>query len=750
MKRESHVASWALLITTLLALVAVSVVELFEVPARIYSQTLWHVPRLFFLTCAGNAKHLMVPMWFLFWLGLLRAHFPTGTRWHRWAVVLVILLSVALALAGYHTLISYERFEGHIPLMLLFALLGIAVAGMALFFMWPPTRPFPGWSAKPYQWAFASLFLALGIVMHVLNKLLFRQTYPTLHLSVLQLSFALMSGGLAVLLYRLVPRNAWPRQWIRRLLGVVAVHLLVLCWLPFSPEWAAASRSLYARFTLPGQADSLAVDQLEKLTRSAEANAADLAPASDGVDIFKEMSGMPELPPNFRLNNYNVLWITVEALRYDQTSLFDPKRNTTPRLLQLLHDEGAFVFDSAWSPSIRTMVVVSSMLAMTYPAFTKIHLSRNTIFGTLDKSELRVSDLFRGAGYRTFRVTHNISSVFEKRNHGLGQGFDVNKLVCPSTLDPDCDLEISQEAAQAIDGVRGDKKPFFGWVFFSSPHAPYLAHYPDMPDKTDMDRFRQEIRFSDEQIGFLVDRLKSTGQWNKAILIVMGDHGDECKEHGRQYHDSLYQEVARVAMLVRIPKVAGHRVTRPVSSLYTFPWLLAQGSPTLSWAAQERMRSDLGPVMMLTDGAVFSEILGTSRSEVALVHGSYRLHANLVSQSFELFNLEKDMGEQHDIFHTDTAAAQKLQKLLDNYLRIREARTRIVYAPTPKPAVKAGDKKNTDAKGAKAAQKPAPRKTPQRKDGLPSGSATPVNPPPAPQAPSPVSNDTPHQHGGKP
>jgi hypothetical protein len=56
---------------------------------------------------------------------------------------------------------------------------------------------------------------------------------------------------------------------------------------------------------------------------------------------FQKQSHLPRLPPGFELKDYNVLFISSEATRFDHTGLSKSAIAPTPNLVRL-RDEGAF------------------------------------------------------------------------------------------------------------------------------------------------------------------------------------------------------------------------------------------------------------------------------------------------------------------------------------------------------------------------------------------------------------------------
>jgi iduronate 2-sulfatase len=168
---------------------------------------------------------------------------------------------------------------------------------------------------------------------------------------------------------------------------------------------------------------------------------------------------------------------------------------------------------------------------------------------------------------------------------------------------------VLQRCAQRKD------RPFFLAVGFFRPHTPYVAprdpyfgYYPerDMPvvqgvkedqadippaglasykqeqDKLTDDLRRQclqayyaSISFMDAQVGRVMSALDRLGLTDNTIIVFTSDHGYHTGEHGLWQKMSLFEESARVPLLIVAPGVAakGGVAKSPVSLVDVFPTL---------------------------------------------------------------------------------------------------------------------------------------------------------------------------------
>jgi arylsulfatase A-like enzyme len=63
---------------------------------------------------------------------------------------------------------------------------------------------------------------------------------------------------------------------------------------------------------------------------------------------------------------------------------------------------------------------------------------------------------------------------------------------------------------------------------------------------------------ADQELGEIRKALEAAGLWEKTVVIVAADHGEELREHGWIGHNvHVYDESAHVPLVVRLPAAAG-------------------------------------------------------------------------------------------------------------------------------------------------------------------------------------------------
>jgi uncharacterized sulfatase len=162
-------------------------------------------------------------------------------------------------------------------------------------------------------------------------------------------------------------------------------------------------------------------------------------------------------------------------------------------------------------------------------------------------------------------------------------------------------------AAEAIELLEGfGDRPFFIGVGFYRPHTPYVAPKPyfakypldkitlaplqsnlgELPPGALMsqkqehskltDPLRREAKqayhasttFMDAQVGKVLDALDRLGLADETIVVMASDHGYHLGEHGLWQKQSLFEESARVPLVISAPGMkTGGRVTTSLAEL---------------------------------------------------------------------------------------------------------------------------------------------------------------------------------------
>jgi hypothetical protein len=272
----------------------------------------------------------------------------------------------------------------------------------------------------------------------------------------------------------------------------------------------------------------------------------------------------------------NVLIFLIDTLRQDHLSCYGYARKTSPNLDAFARD--AIRFTDAMSASSWTRPSVASLLTGTYP---NTHGSQDE-WDVVRPEVPRLAERLRDAGYETHGIMGNLNCL---PMSGFGITFfrylDAKSRMLGKTTD-----DVTVDAA--IKTLEfADDRPWFLYVHAMGPHGPYTPPYPyhslfqtpeaDRDEHADaIDAYDGEIAYTDAQFGRLIEALKRLGEYDRTLILVVADHGEEFWDHGGTDHGTtLYEELLRVPFLVKLPD--GARGGTTVDSLVE----LVDVAPTL-------------------------------------------------------------------------------------------------------------------------------------------------------------------------
>jgi len=416
-----------------------------------------------------------------------------------------------------------------------------------------------------------------------------------------------------------------------------------------------------------------------------------LAPPSTAA----ERSALYRSPPN-------VLLITVDTLRADRLSGYGYRRPTTPAIDRLLA-RGAR-FDQARTVEPLTNPACSSMLTSLYP-----HEHGATRNGLRMRPKLpSLAKTLDAQGYVTAAFIGNWT--LKDDISGLGEHFQTYEEVLTrkrwlGLIAGEATAEDVNEAAFAwLDDHAGRRRPFFAWVHYVEPHAPYEFQADvakrlgiDRRGDSKSDRYDTEIAFVDLHVGGLVERIEGDPRLAGNTLIVFtSDHGESLGEHGEWGHGrTLYDPALQVPLAFYWPgKIRPQRVSVNATILDVAPTvlgLLGAERPgsfrgfdwTAVLAGRAEPPTDRPTWYQAHKGAVLS--LTDSRNarrdgllELGLVRGRRKEIVQVNRREHRIFDLRRDPRERSNLNGRRYQPSDELQKWIEH---VEEALTDSADAP---------------------------------------------------------------------
>jgi arylsulfatase A-like enzyme len=277
--------------------------------------------------------------------------------------------------------------------------------------------------------------------------------------------------------------------------------------------------------------------------------------------------------------------------------------------------------------------------------------------------------------------------------HGFARGFDVYYDSVPFA-------GFSSTVPRALDWLsRRGAQPFFMFLHGYDAHGqgPWPPAQPDRSGRFqelrratisghNLDVPEDERRawravydsraaHADEGVGRFLDALAAMPELSsRTAVIIMADHGEELFERGGVDHGTtLYDEVLRVPLLVRVPGRKPRRVAAQVRLLDVAPTildLLGVKDPRFKAQAQGvslRPLLDGGELPPMDALSETDFLYSVSKRSVRLA-GGRKLIFDLENLTRECYDLRRDPGERADLCAKDAAAGRETDRRLRSLL----------------------------------------------------------------------------------
>jgi arylsulfatase A-like enzyme len=303
----------------------------------------------------------------------------------------------------------------------------------------------------------------------------------------------------------------------------------------------------------------------------------------------------------------DVLLITIDTLRADHLGVYGYPRPTSASIDRFA--QGAVTFDQAYSywPKTRgSFVALMTGRRDSQTGYGKTHQVLLDFNPTL-------AGALQAAGYRT-------AAVLDNANLSAGNGYAKGFLSYRETWQEPA-LATEMDRTRAItsagieflteNGAQGQRPPFFLWLHYVNPHAPYAP--PPPWDSAFMDasaragsalpvvadfhggiprrwavpgqrrlgyyvaQYDGEIAAVDAEVGRVLEALGNAGLGGRTLVVLTSDHGESLGEHAYYFDhgEDVFDPSLRIPLLVRLPGApAGARTDVLASTLDLVPTVL--------------------------------------------------------------------------------------------------------------------------------------------------------------------------------
>ena len=196
-----------------------------------------------------------------------------------------------------------------------------------------------------------------------------------------------------------------------------------------------------------------------------------------------------------------------------------------------------------------------------------------------------------------------------------------------------------------------------------------LGKHDEARSRQYMQAYHACVSFVDAQIGYLLQAVKRNGLWDRTIVVFTSDHGYHLGEHFMWGKVTLFEECARVPMMIRVPGLtsAGSHSESLVQLIDLYPTLADLCSIAVPATLQGKsIRPVLEGKNVAVNRAAYTVVArggGDKRFLGKSIRTAQWRYAEWGQESEnELYDLSKDPGEYRNLAR-EPAEAETVKKL---------------------------------------------------------------------------------------
>jgi len=345
-----------------------------------------------------------------------------------------------------------------------------------------------------------------------------------------------------------------------------------------------------------------------------------------------------------------VILISIDTLRSDHVGVYGG-RMPTPNIDALARE--SLLCRNAWSHCPLTL---PSHLSIFTGLLPNEHGVRDNVGYRFDpKGHPTLASLLKGNGYRTGAA---VSAYVLRAGTGAEVGFDdyddaigivdgapVGALQRPG--------EITEGIAERWIGTHA-REPFFYFLHLYEPHTPYAPTY------------EADVARADALVGRFTAYLKENKLYERAVIVLLSDHGEGLGDHGEDEHGVfLYREALQVPLMIKLPGRAPRVLDGPVQLVDVLPTILdAAGIAAPPAVAGRSFLASAYASRPVYAESLYPRLhLGWSE-----LRSLIQAHKQLIdAPRGELYDLGSDPGERRNLAADDRRGYSELKSLLARY-----------------------------------------------------------------------------------
>jgi arylsulfatase A-like enzyme len=385
----------------------------------------------------------------------------------------------------------------------------------------------------------------------------------------------------------------------------------------------------------------------------------------------------------------NVILISIDTLRADHLGCYGYDFDTSPYIDEFARE--SVLFKNAKSQIPWTLSSHISFLTSLYPS---VFRKWTRLSSAIEDKYLMLAEIMRNYRYKTAAFT---AGVWLTEEYGFKQGFDCFvDSVKPANIE-----NIFNKSG--IGWIKKQRGKFFVFLHCYEPHAPYnpprtfkekfacrytppfklTEYYYHIADdfgelgenarkwfwesqdkqnilKTVIGLYDGEIGYVDSEINKLFSRLKQLGIFDNSLIIFLSDHGEGFIEHNSFGHRNLYEEILRVPLIIRLPKIMQRYNRQTINNLVK----LIDVMPTILDICQipytDIPHQGVALSALIKRSGIFPNIYSFSErlqeKTISAVRYKYILsHGGRDGESGELYDLLNDPKESDNLLKDEMA-----------------------------------------------------------------------------------------------
>ncbi len=423
---------------------------------------------------------------------------------------------------------------------------------------------------------------------------------------------------------------------------------------------------------------------------------------------------------NQQNKNLNVLLITIDSLRRDHVGAYGYEKPTTSNIDKL--SNGAFIFTNAFSTIPLTVPSMSSL-------FTGLHTYRLNISKRDDGVRISyntttLAQTLQKYGYITGALVTMPSLNKEYTN--IDQGFDIYLEKWAWHYKDEEYNNISNYFENFIKETNQQK--FFFWIHLSDPHAPYdprpelrckfnpnICNYISNKTSEEIEKTRKayestcnpgavdqnfleamlslydgDVAAADEVVGQILDKLKQYNLDDKTVIILSSDHG-EAFEHNYFFGKgvSLYNSTTKIPLIIKHPLLKNNGLPVLVNKLTENSDFMPTILDLLELDRKNLLTDGVSYVDAFSKYYLLNQISNLNypserhiiyfwdmfKDKFAINTNNYKYiysHTMCLNNDHqeELYNLQSDPGEIHNLVESNKDISAELKKRLFQHLAL--------------------------------------------------------------------------------